>query len=95
MQEGTAFQQQVWEQILLVPYGETISYLELAQKFNDENLVRAVASANAKNRLAIVVPCHRIVATNGKLTGYAWGLKRKSVLLDFEAKNSGKKLSLF
>lgn len=95
MQEGTAFQQQVWEQILLVPYGETISYLELAQKFNDVNLVRAVASANAKNRLAIVVPCHRIVAANGELTGYAWGLKRKSVLLDFEAKNSGKKLSLF
>lgn len=94
-QEGTAFQQQVWEQLTQVPFGETLSYLELALKFNDENLVRAVAGANAKNKLAIVVPCHRIVATDGKLTGYAWGLKRKSWLLDFEAKTSGKKLSLF
>lgn len=94
-QEGTDFQNQVWEQLLQIPFGQTWSYLELALKFNDENLVRAVAGANAKNKLAIVVPCHRIVATGGKLTGYAWGLKRKSWLLDFEAKTSGKKLSLF
>lgn len=94
-QEGTDFQNQVWEQLLQIPFGQTCSYLELALKFNDENLVRAVAGANAKNKLAIVVPCHRIVATDGKLTGYAWGLKRKSWLLDFEAKSSGKKLSLF
>lgn len=94
-QEGTDFQNQVWEQLLQIPFGQTCSYLELALKFNDENLVRAVAGANAKNKLAIVVPCHRIVATDGKLTGYAWGLKRKSWLLDFEAKTSGKKLSLF
>ncbi len=94
-QEGTVFQQQVWEQLTQVPFGETLSYLKLAQKFNDDNLVRAVAGANAKNKLAIVIPCHRIVATDGKLTGYAWGLKRKSWLLDFEAKTSGKKLSLF
>lgn len=94
-QEGTSFQQQVWEQLLQIPFGQTCSYLELALKFNDENLVRAVAGANAKNKLAIVVPCHRIIATDGKLTGYAWGLKRKSWLLDFEAKSSGKKLSLF
>ncbi len=95
MQEGTDFQHQVWEQLLQIPFGQTWSYLELALKFNDENLVRAVAGANAKNKLAIVVPCHRIIATDGKLTGYAWGLKRKSWLLDFEAKSSGKKLSLF
>lgn len=94
-QEGTDFQKQVWEQLLQIPFGQTCSYLELALKFNDENLVRAVAGANAKNKLAIVVPCHRIIATDGKLTGYAWGLKRKSWLLDFEAKSSGKKLSLF
>jgi O-6-methylguanine DNA methyltransferase len=80
---------------LHVPFGLTLSYLEVALKFDDENLVRAVAGANAKNKLAIIVPCHRIVATNGKLTGYAWGLKRKSWLLDFEAKKNGKKLSLF
>lgn len=94
-QEGTDFQNQVWEQLLQIPFGQTCSYLELALKFNDENLVRAVAGANAKNKLAIVVPCHRIIATDGKLTGYAWGLKRKRWLLDFEAKSSGKKLSLF
>ena len=94
-QEGTDFQNQVWEKLLQIPFGQTWSYLELALKFNDENLVRAVAGANAKNKLAIVVPCHRIIATDGKLTGYAWGLKRKSWLLDFEAKSSGKKLSLF
>jgi methylated-DNA-[protein]-cysteine S-methyltransferase len=94
-QEGTAFQQQVWGQLLHIPFGQTLSYLELALQFDDENLVRAVAGANARNKLAIVVPCHRIVSTDGKLTGYAWGLKRKSWLLDFEAKTSGKKLSLF
>lgn len=94
-QEGTAFQHQVWETLQHIPFGKTWSYLHLAQQFNDENLVRAVANANGKNQLAIVVPCHRVIATDGKLTGYAWGLKRKRWLIDFEAKQSGQKLSLF
>lgn len=94
-QEGTPFQHQVWSALQQIPYGKRISYLNLAHQFNDENLVRAVANANGKNQLAIVVPCHRVVGSDGKLTGYAWGLKRKSWLLDFEAKTSGQKLSLF
>ena len=93
--DGTPFQQQVWNELLQIPYGTTLSYLTLAQKFNDENLVRAVANANAKNNFAVLIPCHRVIATDGKLTGYAWGLKRKRWLIDFEAKHAGTKLSLF
>lgn len=94
-QEGTAFQQSVWNALQDIPFGETISYLRLASKMGDEKMIRAVANANGKNELAIVVPCHRIIGSDGSLTGYAWGLKRKQWLLDFEAKVSGKKLSLF
>ena len=72
-----------------------MSYLELAEQLGDENKTRAVGSANGKNKLAILIPCHRVIAVDGKLTGYAWGLKRKNWLLDFEAKQSGNKLSLF
>ncbi len=93
--DGTPFQQQVWQELLQINYGNSLSYLALAQKFNDENLVRAVANANGKNKFAILIPCHRVIATDGKLTGYAWGLKRKRWLLDFEAKQAGTKLSLF
>lgn len=93
--DGTTFQQQVWQELLQIQYGTTLSYLTLAQKFNDENLVRAVANANAKNKFAVLIPCHRVIATDGKLTGYAWGLKRKRWLIDFEAKQAGTKLSLF
>jgi methylated-DNA-[protein]-cysteine S-methyltransferase len=93
--DGTVFQLQVWKELLQITYGTCISYTALAQKFNDENLVRAVANANAKNKLAIIIPCHRVIATDGKLTGYAWGLKRKRWLIDFEAKQAGTKLSLF
>lgn len=94
-QEGTAFQQLVWEMLLQVPFGETISYQQLAIKMGDAKTIRAVANANSKNRLALVVPCHRIIGSDGSLTGYAWGLKRKQLLLDLETKNSGKRLTLF
>lgn len=95
LQEGTDFQQSVWEMLLKVPYGETISYLQLAKKMGDEKTIRAVANANGKNKLALLVPCHRIIGSDGSLTGYAWGLKRKQLLLDLEAKKAGKKLTLF
>lgn len=95
LHEGTPFQQQVWQMLSNISYGKTISYLQLANQLGDANQVRAAANANGKNNIAIIVPCHRVIATDGKLTGYAWGLKRKQWLLDFEAKQSGSKLSLF
>lgn len=95
MQEGTPFQQQVWQTLNHISYGTTLSYQKLALALGDEKLIRAVAGANGKNKLAIVVPCHRVIATDGKLTGYAWGLKRKRWLIDFEARISGRSLLLF
>ncbi len=95
LQEGTEFMQHVWLKLTQINYGQTISYLTLAEQLGNINMVRAVANANGKNQLAIVVACHRVIGTNGKLTGYAWGLNRKSWLIDFEQKTSGKKLSLF
>ncbi len=90
LQNGTAFQQKVWAQLLRIHCGKTISYLELARELKDEKGIRAAASANGKNRLAIVVPCHRVIGSNGKLVGYAGGLWRKEWLLAHEAKITGK-----
>ncbi len=81
---GTEFQCQVWESLLEVPFGKTISYLELAQNLGNPKGVRAVAQANGQNRIPIIVPCHRIIASNGKLTGYSGGLWRKEILLSKE-----------
>lgn len=90
---GTAFQRQVWEAVRLIPFGQTISYAKLAQLLGDENKVRAVAAANAANPLAILIPCHRVIGSNGQLTGYAWGLDRKDKLLQLESNRE--QLSLF
>ncbi|PHR28251.1 MAG: cysteine methyltransferase [Fluviicola sp.] len=81
---GTEFQCQVWKSLLQVPFGKTISYLELAVQLGNPKSVRAVAQANGQNRLPIIVPCHRIIASNGKLTGYSGGLWRKEILLSKE-----------
>ena len=81
---GTAFQQNVWQQLLQIPYGETISYQELARRVGDENASRAVGTANGCNRLAIIIPCHRVVNKSGNLGGYGGGLHRKSWLLKLE-----------
>jgi AraC family transcriptional regulator of adaptative response/methylated-DNA-[protein]-cysteine methyltransferase len=81
---GTAFQRRVWEQLLLVPYGETRSYHEMASAVGNPAAVRAVGRANGLNRLAIVIPCHRIVNKNGDLGGYGGGLRRKQYLLNLE-----------
>ena len=89
-QTGTSFQQKVWNELLKIPYGKTISYRELAIRLGDEKSIRAAASANGQNNLAIAVPCHRVIGTDGSLTGYAGGLWRKKWLLDHEAKHSGK-----
>ncbi len=85
-QPGTKFQQQVWNLLCLIPYGKTISYLDLALQTGDKNNTRAVANANGRNRIAIMVPCHRVIGHNGSLTGYAGGLWRKKWLLELEWK---------
>lgn len=81
---GTKFQQKVWKRLLEIPFGKTMSYLELSKKLGDVKAIRAVASANGKNPLWIVVPCHRVIGTDGSLTGYAGGLWRKKWLLEHE-----------
>ncbi|SFB78113.1 methylated-DNA-[protein]-cysteine S-methyltransferase [Parapedobacter composti] len=81
---GTAFQQRVWQALLDIPFGKTCSYLELARKLGDVKAIRAVAAANGQNPFWIVVPCHRIVGSDGSLTGYAGGLWRKKWLLEHE-----------
>ena len=81
---GTEFQQKVWKGLLEIPFGKTISYLELSKNLGDVKAIRAVASANGKNPLWIVVPCHRVIGTDGSLTGYAGGLWRKKWLLEHE-----------
>jgi len=90
---GTEFQKKVWEALLEIPFGKTMSYQELSIKLGDVKAIRAVASANGKNPLWIVVPCHRVIGTDGSLTGYAGGLWRKKWLLDHE--NPVKQQSLF
>ena len=82
--QGTEFQQKVWSALLEIPFGKTVSYLELSKKLGDIKAIRAVASANGKNPLWIVVPCHRVIGTDGSLTGYAGGLWRKKWLLEHE-----------
>ncbi len=81
---GTQFQQKVWKGLCEIPFGKTMSYLELAKQLGDVKAIRAVASANGKNPLWIVVPCHRVIGTDGSLTGYAGGLWRKKWLLEHE-----------
>ena len=82
--QGTDFQRQVWHFLCQIPYGETISYGELAQGIQQPTAARAVGAANGRNPIAVVVPCHRVIASNGKLTGYAGGLNRKQWLLGHE-----------
>ncbi len=81
---GTAFQQKVWEALLKIPFGKTMSYLELSKNLGDPKAIRAVAAANGKNPIWLVVPCHRVIGTDGSLTGYAGGLWRKKWLLEHE-----------
>lgn len=82
--KGTDFQQKVWKILLEIPYGKTINYMDQAKKLGDIKAIRAVASANGKNPLWIVIPCHRVIGTDGSLTGYAGGIWRKKWLLEHE-----------
>ncbi len=83
--QGTQFQQKVWKALLEIPFGKTSSYMELSKKLGDPKAIRAVASANGKNPLWVVVPCHRVIGSDGSLTGYAAGLNRKKWLLELES----------
>lgn len=85
--QGTAFQQRVWQALQLIPAGETASYSDIAELIGSPKAVRAVASACAANRLAVAIPCHRVVRIDGSLSGYRWGVARKRALLDLESKN--------
>jgi methylated-DNA-[protein]-cysteine S-methyltransferase len=85
-QNGTAFQQKIWTALQQIPYAKTISYLELSKRTGDIKAIRAVGTTNEKNQLSIVVPCHRVIGSNGDLTGYSGGLWRKKWLLEHEEK---------
>ena len=83
--DGTGFQRTVWHELTRIPYGETISYGELARRIGRPDLARAVGTANGQNPIAVVVPCHRVIGANGKLVGYGGGLENKRRLLELES----------
>src|SRR5210317_2177448 len=91
--QGTAFQKSIWSLLQEIPFGKTISYLELSKRYGNTKAIRAVANANGKNPLWVIIPCHRVIGSDGSLTGYAGGLKRKQWLLNHE--NPNKQQSLF
>lgn len=82
---GTEFQKTVWNELTKIPFGTTISYLTLAKKLGDVNSIRAAASANGKNPITIIIPCHRVIGSDGKLVGYSGDMRRKQWLLDHES----------
>jgi len=85
---GTKFQEQVWGELQKIPYGETISYSQLAERIDNPKAVRAVGNANGRNPITIIIPCHRVIGKGGKLRGYAYGEERKQWLLHHESKQS-------
>lgn len=85
-QEGTKFQKDIWSELMIIPFGRTISYMELARRTGDTKAIRAVGAANGKNNVSIIVPCHRVIGANGDLVGYTGGIWRKKWLLEHEAK---------
>jgi methylated-DNA-[protein]-cysteine S-methyltransferase len=93
--EGTEFQKRVWRQLSTIPYGTTTTYLDIAKAVGNEKAVRAVGAANGQNPISIIVPCHRVIGSDGKLTGYGGGLWRKEWLLKHEGGLHGQQLTLF
>jgi len=94
-QQGSHFQKKVWDALYNIPYGKTISYLELSKRIGNTKAIRAVGSANGKNNIAIIVPCHRVIGSNGNLIGYTGELWRKKWLLNHEAKYANGVQTLF
>lgn len=82
--EGTEFQKKVWNELINIPFGKTVSYLDIARALGDPNATRAVGAANGRNPISIIIPCHRVVGHNGALTGYGGGIHRKEWLLEHE-----------
>lgn len=95
LQKGTPFQQNVWDELLNIQPGQTISYLQLSKKLGNVKAIRAVGTANGKNNIAIIVPCHRVIGSKGDLVGYAGDLWRKKWLLEHEAKYTNGVQTLF
>lgn len=93
--EGTPFQQKVWAELQKIAYGETITYMDLAVRLGDPKCIRAAGTANGRNPIAIIIPCHRVIGAGNKLTGYAGGLWRKKMLLELEMKYNPSKQTLF
>jgi methylated-DNA-[protein]-cysteine S-methyltransferase len=92
---GTEFQKKVWKELMKIPFGETKSYLDLSKILGNEKAVRAVANSNGANAISIIVPCHRIIGSNGKLVGYAGGINTKKILLNLEKESLQLKFSTF
>ncbi len=90
--EGTDFQKRVWKQLEEIPFGKTTSYQQMANQLGDPKVIRAAASANGKNPISIIIPCHRVIGSDGSLTGYAGGLHRKKWLLEHESPSPQKSL---
>ncbi len=95
LENGTEFQKKVWKELCRIPYGRTISYFELSKRIGDTKAIRAVGTANGNNRICIVVPCHRVIGSDGKLVGYGGDLWRKKWLLEHESKFENGLQSLF
>ena len=93
--QGTDFQKRVWSELVKIHFGKTLAYIDIANLLGDPKLIRAAASANGKNPIAIIVPCHRVIGKNGSLTGYAGGLHRKKWLIDHENRLANGVLELF
>ncbi|MDX9883182.1 MAG: methylated-DNA--[protein]-cysteine S-methyltransferase [Prolixibacteraceae bacterium] len=93
--KGTSFQKKIWNELVTIPFGQPVSYTQVALKTGDVKNVRAVGTANGKNPVAILIPCHRVIGSNGKLIGYAGGLWRKKWLLNHEASLNPVKNTLF
>lgn len=91
--KGTDFQKRVWNELLNIPFGKTLNYQQMANKLGDPKVIRAAASANGKNPISIIIPCHRVIGSDGSLTGYAGGIHRKKWLLEHE--NPSQQQSLF
>ena len=87
--QGTPFQKKIWELLLTIPFGETRTYVQLAREIGKTNGSRAVGGANGANPIALIIPCHRVIGSNGSLTGFAYGTSIKKFLLDHECKDSG------
>jgi methylated-DNA-[protein]-cysteine S-methyltransferase len=93
--DGTEFQRKVWKELNQIPYGETITYMDLAVRLGDAKVIRAAGTANGRNPIAIIIPCHRVIGAGNKLTGYAGGIWRKKALLELELKYNPNKRTLF